>query len=62
MVARISARITLLAMSGLAYMGRSGLVPGTRELIESPYVIVYEVHEDRDEIAVLAIVHGAQDR
>lgn len=43
-------------------MGRLGLNPGTRELIENPYIIVYEVHEDRGEIVVLAIVHGAQKR
>ena len=46
----------------LTYMGRLGLNPGTRELIEKPYIIVYEVHEDRGEIVVLAIVHGAQKR
>jgi toxin ParE1/3/4 len=43
-------------------MGRPGVVLGTRELFEAPYVIVYEVHEDRDEIVVLAIIHGARDR
>ena len=43
-------------------MGRPGLDPGTRELIEYPYIIVYEVHEDRGEIVVLYVVHGARDR
>jgi plasmid stabilization system protein ParE len=43
-------------------MGRSGLDPGTRELIECPYLVVYEVHDDREEIVVLSAVHGAQDR
>ena len=43
-------------------MGRPGLDPGTHELIEYPYIIVYEVHEDRDEIVVLAVVHGARKR
>ena len=43
-------------------MGRLGLNPGTRELIGNPYIIVYEVHEDRGEIVLLAIVHGAQKR
>ncbi len=43
-------------------MGRPGLDPGTRELIEYPYIIVYEVHEARGEIVVLAVVHGAQDQ
>lgn len=39
-----------------------GLDPGTRELIEYPYIIVYEVYEDRGHIVVLSIVHGAKDR
>lgn len=43
-------------------MGRPGTLPGTRELIEYPYIIVYEVHDDRGEIVVLAVVHGAQDK
>ena len=43
-------------------MGRPGLEPGTRELVEPPYVIVYEVHDDLDEVIVLAVFHGAQDR
>ena len=43
-------------------MGRLGLVAGTRELIEYPYIIVYTVDDERHRIDVLAIVHGAQDR
>jgi hypothetical protein len=27
-------------------MGRSGLIEGTRELLEWPYIIVYKVYED----------------
>jgi plasmid stabilization system protein ParE len=46
----------------LTYMGRPGLDPGTHELVEYPYIIVYEVREQGGEIVVLAIVHGAQDR
>jgi toxin ParE1/3/4 len=46
----------------LTHMGRPGLVEGTRELLEWPYIIVYKVHEDRDEIVVVSIVHGAQKR
>lgn len=59
---RIRARINRLAISGLAKMGRPGLVNGTRELIEPPYIIVYRLDEPAQEIAVLAIVHGARDR
>ena len=62
MIARIQARIALLATPGLAYMGRVGRDEGTHELVEAPYIIVYEVHEERDEIVVLSVFHGAQDR
>ena len=48
--------------SGSSPTRRSGLEPGTRELVVYPYIVVYEVHEDRGEIVVLSIVHGAQDR
>jgi toxin ParE1/3/4 len=61
-VARILAKAERLASAELANMGRPGLDPGTRELTEYPYIIVYEVHEDRAEIVVLSVVHGAQDR
>ena len=46
----------------LTYMGRPGLVEGTRELLEWPYIIVYKVFEDREEVVIVSIVHGAQDR
>ena len=62
MIARIEAKVMRLETSQLAHMGRPGLVEGTRELIEYPYIIVYKVFEDRDEIVVLSIVHGARDR
>jgi toxin ParE1/3/4 len=60
-VARISKRINLLATPGFAYMGRPGLVRGTRELVEPPYVVVYEVHEDLNELPYLPF-HSAQGR
>jgi toxin ParE1/3/4 len=59
---RILARIERLAIPGLARIGRPGLAEGTRELVEPPYIIVYMVDEPADEIAVLAIVHGARNR
>jgi hypothetical protein len=43
-------------------MGRPGLVKGACELLEYPYIIVYKVYEERDEIVVISIVHGARDR
>ena len=60
MVSRIRDRIGLLEANNLAHMGRPGLVTGTRELIEFPFV--YTVDDDRREVTVVSIVHGAQDR
>jgi toxin ParE1/3/4 len=62
MVERIRLRINRLAFPGLSHIGRPGLVEGTRELVEPPYIVVYVVDEAADEIAVLAVMHGARDR
>jgi toxin ParE1/3/4 len=62
MIARIEAKVTRLATPELTHMGRPGLVPGTRELLEWPYIIVYRVDERRAEVVVVAVIHGAQDR
>jgi plasmid stabilization system protein ParE len=62
LVRRIVARIDRLTIPGLSHIGRPGLVDGTREFVEAPYVVVYAVDEPADEIAVLAVVHGARDR
>jgi toxin ParE1/3/4 len=45
-------------------MGRVGIVPGTHEwtVPRLPYIIVHEVNEESDEIVVLGVFHGAQDR
>lgn len=59
---RIRVRIGRLGTPGLAHIGRPGLVEGTRELVEPPYVIVYRVHDDHNEIVVVAVFHGAQNR
>jgi len=61
-IARIEAKVMRLEVPELTNMGRAGLVDGTRELLEWPYIIVYRVYEERDEIVVLSVVHGAQDR
>ena len=62
MVSRIRDHIDLLQEDNLANMGRPGLIEGTRELIEYPYIIVYRVDEERDEVVVLSIIHGARKR
>ena len=45
-------------------MGRAGTVPGTREWIVHalPYIIVYTLDAEQDELTVIAVFHGAQDR
>jgi toxin ParE1/3/4 len=62
MIARIEEKIMRLATPELTHMGRPGLVGGTRELLEWPYIIVYKVQEDREEIVIVSVVHGARDR
>jgi toxin ParE1/3/4 len=61
-VRRIRQKLDLLLTPGLANIGRPGRSTGTRELVEGPYVIVYEVDPSVNELSVLAIFHGAQDR
>jgi toxin ParE1/3/4 len=61
-VALIRDHINFLETDELAHMGRPGLVEGTRELIEYPYIVVYRVDEERGEVTVLSIVHGARKR
>jgi toxin ParE1/3/4 len=61
MVARIRAKVMRLETPELTHMGRVGLVEGTRELLEWPYIIVYRVDQERNEIVVVSIVHGAQE-
>jgi|SRR5882724_10519784 len=62
LITRIFDKVEILQSPELTYMGRFGLDPGTHELIEYPYIIVYEVHEDRQEIVIRYIVQGAQKR
>ena len=62
LIARIEAKVSQLATPELTYMGRPGLIEGTRELLEWPYIIVYKVYDDLAEIVIVSVVHGAQDR
>ena len=60
-VDRIFASTELLG--SFPYMGRAGSEEGTREWVvpRLPYIVVYEVDENRDEVIVIAVFHGAQD-
>jgi len=62
MVSRIRDHLDLLQEDNLANMGRPGLIEGTREIIEYPYIVVYRVEKERDEVIVLSIIHGARRR
>jgi plasmid stabilization system protein ParE len=62
MIQRIRARLDLLAATGFAELGRLGRVEGTREFIDGPFIIVYEVDKKRGELVVLGIFHTARDR
>jgi toxin ParE1/3/4 len=44
------------------HLGHPGREPGTRELVvaSTPYINPYRVH--RDHLAILAVLHAAQDR
>jgi toxin ParE1/3/4 len=61
LVTRIFDRAERLAAPELSHMGRPGLVDGTRELVEGPYIIVYKVFDD-GKIVILTVAHGARDR
>jgi toxin ParE1/3/4 len=45
------------------HLGRLGRVSDTREIIFAPlpFVAIYEVFDDREEVWVLRILHGAQE-
>src|SRR5664279_1807381 len=62
----IAARITMHIAASVQRLatfpmsGRSGRVPGTRELVISntPFIVAYRIEKER--IVILAIYHGAQ--
>ncbi len=45
-------------------IGRTGRIPGTRELTVSglPYIVVYKVEAEPEAVIILSVVHGAQSR
>jgi toxin ParE1/3/4 len=61
LVTRIFDRAGRLSAPELSHMGRPGLVEGTRELVEGPYIIVYKVFDD-GKVVILTVSHGARDR
>lgn len=61
-VDRVFASIEHLA--SFPQMGRAGRDAGTREWVvpRLPYIVVYEVDPEREQVLVVAVFHGAQDR
>jgi plasmid stabilization system protein ParE len=59
-VERILAAVAILAR--LPHMGHAGRVPGTYEWVVRglPYIIVYEIVRERNELVVIGVFHGAQ--
>jgi toxin ParE1/3/4 len=51
-------------LANFPQMGHAGRDSGSFEWVvpRLPYIVVYEIHRDREEVIVLAIVHGARDR
>lgn len=60
-VERIFTSTELLASFPL--MGRAGTEAGTREWVvpRLPYIVVYEVSDERSEVVVIGVFHGAQN-
>jgi toxin ParE1/3/4 len=63
---RVIARIRAAAerLGEFPKIGQAGLAAGTLEwpVKGLPYVIVHELDADTDELVVLGVFHGAQDR
>jgi toxin ParE1/3/4 len=64
--AHVTARIFADAerLAEFPHLGHVGVVPGTYELTVPglPYIVVHEVHEDKNKIIVIGVFHGAQQR
>ena len=52
----------IATLSAMARMGRVGRLGNTRELVVSgtPYIIVYELHDNNEQLIVPRVLHGAQ--
>ncbi len=61
-IERLLGRARGLLDPGTAHIGRPGRELGTRERVEAPYIIVYEVDDESGEVTILAVTHGRQDR
>ena len=48
----------------LPYIGHKGKAQGTLEWVVTglPYIVIYKIDVDRNELQITAVFHGAQDR
>jgi toxin ParE1/3/4 len=46
------------------YIGHAGRTPGTQEWVVGglPYIVVFTVDRETDELTIVAVFHGAQNR
>lgn len=51
-------------LASFPQMGHAGRDDGTFEWVvpRLPYIVIYEIYAERDEVVVTAVVHGAQER
>lgn len=61
-VERIFSSIEQLA--SFPQMGHAGRDEGSREWVvpRLPYIVVYEIHSESDQVIVVGVMHGARDR
>jgi plasmid stabilization system protein ParE len=56
---------SIARLGDLPFIGHMGRAPGTYEwvvVVGLPYIVVYRVDRDHNEVQVTAVFHGAQDR
>jgi toxin ParE1/3/4 len=53
-------RMNSVLLPELVNIGRPGRREGTRELVEWPYIIVYQADDNREVVTILAVFHGAR--
>jgi len=55
---------SIARLGDLPFIGHKGKSPGTYEWIVTglPYIVVYIIDSDHDELQVVAVFRGAQDR
>jgi len=55
---------SIARLGDLPFIGHKGIAPGTYEWVVTglPYIVVYKIDSDHEEVQITAVFHGAQDR